>query len=1028
MKLKIKTYRYKHIKTMSSTFECQICCADFVRTTRKATRSLSCPRCAYEVCYTCQTSYAKGDCANCHYDIPKSVIVSSLGKQFYEHIVVPCITQKLMVEQHVNLESVDVQAEIDYLQQCKEIRNRSRFGTRLVFPPKPVKTGTVISSKFMCPINDCRGIVMEGVCNVCKSKCCAQCRNPIDPNAPIHTCDKDARMIVATSKPCPKCYTLIQLTEGCMAMRCTSCGVRFDWVTLMVTESNSNNHYNTFINNNTTRANTETGDDFCIFSNVLDRIPKDVIDTCVQEASETFAHEVVKCPPSLIYFLYNVTRAVRTYKKNMFNEADLAITLNDATHNLRVKYLMKDINLKLWTKSVYLKYTQYTAHMLHADIVNTYLSITDGLQSELRNNIVNNAPSSAYIDMGTRLAQLSEMCNQSFIELHENHPIRNAPFFIRNYIESANSSDDSVDCGFITTSRKRNIIAIADIDKIQLYAYQVSHIANMRAILDRSHYAMDLSPLGSGKTYTTMKTYLERGFSRGIIIAPASVVGKWSQLVAKFGLPNIEIYSFNELAGTGMRPGRASHLVTRADIDRVGATEVRYKPTPQLEQYIRTDGGLCVIIDEFQNIKNSESAQTIACKCLVSAVYREYARSSAIKSRAILISGSPVDKYQHTIQFFKTVGVMTHAELVRFNIGEFRARGFHNYTLTGLLEIQNHCRRISNARMIELENIRYAPNARNRDNHVLECYQYFTDIVVPFRSCSMTVSETNFSVKKYNGIYPLASNSYRNANILNPDEHRHNDITKLFNNGIELLRRAISRRDENGNAMDMVVVLACIQKGLVMVETSKIPLFIQLVREGLSKNPQHKVVLSFNYSTSVKDAVRELAEFSPLVLTGSVPSSARQNIISQFQTPDTTNRLLIGNTHVLSSGIDLDDKHGGFPRTCFVSPNYHTIDMYQITHRFLRGLDTRSNSKVYVIYVSSLRDKCAEMGVLKSLIKKGGIMKDVSNAIPDSDHTSNSAHNVFTCDYTDYVPPEKTGDEWKMWDKQCMEIFERCKV
>ena len=375
---------------------------------------------------------------------------------------------------------------------------------------------------------------------------------------------------------------------------------------------------------------------------------------------------------------------------------------------------------------------------------------------------------------------------------------------------------------------------------------------------------------------------------------------------------------------------------------------------------------------------------------------------------------------------------MTHAELVRFNIGEFRARGFHNYTLTGLLEIQNHCRHISDAIMNELTNIRHDPNNRIRgsENHSLECYQYFTDIVVPFRSCSMTVSETDFSVKKYNGMYSLLSNPNRNRNnvqLLNPTELKTNGITELFINGIDLLRCGISRRDLNGQMMDMMAVLACIQKGLVMVETSKIPLFIQLVREVLSRNPQHKVVLSFNYSTSVKDAVRELAEFSPLVLTGSVPSSARQNIISQFQLPDITHRLLIGNTHVLSSGIDLDDKHGEFPRTCFVSPNYHTIDMYQITHRFLRGLDTRSNSEVYVVYVSSLRDKCAEMSVMRSLIKKGGIMKDVSRAIPDSDRTSNSAHNVFTCDYTDHAQPEKTDNEWKMWDKQCMEIFERCK-
>ena len=124
-----------------------------------------------------------------------------------------------------------------------------------------------------------------------------------------------------------------------------------------------------------------------------------------------------------------------------------------------------------------------------------------------------------------------------------------------------------------------------------------------------------------------------------------------------------------------------------------------------------------------------------------------------------------------------------------------------------------------------------------------------------------------------------------------------------------------------------------------------------------------------------------------LVLDGRVAKEARARVIDMFQQPDLERRLLIGNMHVCSTGIDLDDKHGAFPRLCIASPNYSTITIHQLGHRFLR-LDTKGSSEVRMFYIREAR----ELPVLTALAKKGGVMKDTTEE-------QVKGGVLFPCDY-----------------------------
>jgi len=114
--------------------------------------------------------------------------------------------------------------------------------------------------------------------------------------------------------------------------------------------------------------------------------------------------------------------------------------------------------------------------------------------------------------------------------------------------------------------------------------------------------------------------------------------------------------------------------------------------------------------------------------------------------------------------------------------------------------------------------------------------------------------------------------------------------------------------------------------------------------------------------------------YNPLKLNGEMSCNDRWTNINKFQEANNNYRLLIGNVQVCSSGIDLDDKNGGFPRFCLVSPNFSTITLYQLSHRFQRA-NTMSYSTIHFVYSKNNK----ELSILDAIARKGKIMKEVTN-------------------------------------------------
>jgi superfamily II DNA or RNA helicase len=119
-------------------------------------------------------------------------------------------------------------------------------------------------------------------------------------------------------------------------------------------------------------------------------------------------------------------------------------------------------------------------------------------------------------------------------------------------------------------------------------------------------------------------------------------------------------------------------------------------------------------------------------------------------------------------------------------------------------------------------------------------------------------------------------------------------------------------------------------------------------------NPEHStkyiIMLNFtrHFNMFIKQYMERYTELAvPLVLNGACKMSERKHIIALFQQDNKDHQVLL-TSNVGSVGIELDDKHGNYPRHIIALPTTNAIDFQQLVGRVLRT-HTKSNSKCTII-------------------------------------------------------------------------------
>ena len=503
-----------------------------------------------------------------------------------------------------------------------------------------------------------------------------------------------------------------------------------------------------------------------------------------------------------------------------------------------------------------------------------------------------------------------------------------------------------------------------ELEEISLMPHQVDHFQRIKEIMQKFNFAQDLSMAGAGKTYTSAKLSLDPDmkFKHVIVVCPVSVQYKWLEMKDRFGINIIEIISFCSVRSTKCKQPKHGFLFRRdfrnTTLDEeTGRTitmdHVEFHPT---EPYLKlVADGLLLIIDEIQNIKNV-SAQFSSCQALIRPIV-----SMKTASRVLLLSGSPIDKKEQVVTMLRGIHIMKSDRL----------SGFDPYRRTckweGMTHINNfvieHCpdgdyefRRIvrKSLRLRTYEDHRYL-TAKSSDLKPA-VYKVYQTMIKPIIASSMPPPVFGSSLRKFNYI----------CNMFDKTEG------DLLIRAVQVLKK-VTGGDVRHARINTIDDLTAVTQALTMIETAKIGTFIRLTRHIMENEPTRKVVICVNYTATIKDLASNLREFDPIILNGSLSMIERGEAIRKFQTPSTENRILICNVFVASTGIDLDDKNGDYPRTAIVSPNYSTITLYQLAHRFKRA-DTKSNADIMFCFCKP----AIELPILNSLAKKSEVMKETT--------------------------------------------------
>jgi hypothetical protein len=492
--------------------------------------------------------------------------------------------------------------------------------------------------------------------------------------------------------------------------------------------------------------------------------------------------------------------------------------------------------------------------------------------------------------------------------------------------------------------------------KLVLKPEQKDHVKRLTKILSSNFCAFDLSQMGSGKTFTATAIAKAFDFNNVIIICPASVVPKWL-IMKKYGINIKDVISYEGLRS--VKNHNPKHgLLKRFD----EGSRTFFEPTKYLEDLAKD--GLFVVFDEAQRIKN-KNAQWHGCKTIAETIL-----TSGGMSRYLLLSGSPIDKEQQSIHMMEMMGFIRSEKLYVYN------KIYSNLILQGAQELIDFCRRIDDSKTLKVLN----ENNFNADNIEHICYLLFQEVI----KTSIISSMPSPDIK---GVQLDLKNAEYRVVDFSDNEVLRRAVT-LVNETFERFKRSsrFKPEDEIDKSQNQKLIelkekkkediqrkIEIIINQLKVIENSKMRLFIKLAKQRLEENSHNKVALFVNYTSSLQGLAKDLEDYNPLVLNGSIQKEDRQPIIDKFQEANQKHRVLIGNIKVCSSGLDLDDKTGKFPRYVFANPNLNILDLQQLPYRFLR-MNTKSSTIFRFVYVKGH----LEVGLLNNLKKKAKVMKETT--------------------------------------------------
>ena len=436
-----------------------------------------------------------------------------------------------------------------------------------------------------------------------------------------------------------------------------------------------------------------------------------------------------------------------------------------------------------------------------------------------------------------------------------------------------------------------------------LKAYQADHVDRVLEIFKTSHFAIDTSITGSGKTHASLALAQSLGVSV-FVVCEATAKHTWRDVQEEF-FPDVKIQdlmSYHLFRGV---KNLVSHGYFEYNDDEVVLLH-------KFKKLVRRKG-VMLIFDEAHGLRNP-SKQTKISYFLSKYIREDFKRGG--KSRVLFLSATPFNKEINACNVLRALGLHDGKPLVK---------GVPFYDNEPLVQLRRRLRAIDDEGYNKVVHFP-APTAAEAKREV---YQMFNQIIK--KKCSSTMLSRDKRDKLEYGV------KHTKMNIVVKPHTEEESLS--YKEGINMIK--LLRVKKDGRALTNVAR---------MTQIAKIAMLCKLAREELTINPSCKVILFTDYVEYCGQSIaKNLHDLNPLYLHGKVDHEERGEIIKKFNAPDLESRVLIATSSVGGSSISLHDTDGRFPRAMFILPSHHGIQMAQCMGRHCRN-GVNSDCKTYIVF------------------------------------------------------------------------------
>lgn len=474
--------------------------------------------------------------------------------------------------------------------------------------------------------------------------------------------------------------------------------------------------------------------------------------------------------------------------------------------------------------------------------------------------------------------------------------------------------------------------------EVQLLSHQIEHYNKIKNIIEKSHFYIDGSETGSGKTYVCAK--LAQELKLGVIVvSPKPAKQTWIDVFKKFEIPmipikdNQSVITYESLASKKNKP--IKHILLKRE-DKSGG--IIYQTTQEFDELVKK--GILLIFDEAQKLKNANSINK-AVKCLTTRI-----KELKVKSKVGFLSGTILDKQEQTANFMKMVGIITHKNLYSKINTRIRYEGIN--------ELFDWALQYYDEQVID-QWILSNPFKSNKKGSQEYIFKFFNEIITPKVMSIMTLPKMDAIKDTKNGFYELTGHYY--------DE---------YSNAVKMLSNAIRYNDDDDKNINRES-FGSLTGILMKIQEAKMYDMVRIAKKELKSNPNVKVILFADYYNVIDYLLENLYKYKPLELTGRVKAEQQTKNKNLFQEQNTEHRLLIGNCIIGSLTHNLHDITGKYPRVMYIMPNYKINELHQATGRIYRT-NTVGIAKIRFFYGDA---HIKEHRILNALSRKGEIMREI---------------------------------------------------